>query len=34
MLKKTVPALRDHPFARVKFPNREMMREYADMDQI
>ncbi len=29
MLKKIVRALRDHPFARVKFPDREKMREYA-----
>jgi hypothetical protein len=29
MLKKTVRALREHLFARVQFPNREKMREYA-----
>jgi hypothetical protein len=31
MLKKVVRLLKGHPFARVKFPNREKMREYADM---
>ena len=34
MLKKIVRALRDHPFARVKFPDREKMREYAAMVQL
>jgi hypothetical protein len=29
MLKKTVRVLRGHPLARVHFPNREKMREYA-----
>ena len=33
MLKKTVRALRAHPFARVQFPGREKMREYAAMVQ-
>ena len=33
MLKKTVQALRGHPLARVKFPTREKMREYAAMVQ-
>ena len=33
MLKKTVRALRAHPFARVQFPSREKMREYAAMVQ-
>jgi hypothetical protein len=31
MLKKVVRLLRGHPFARVKFPNREKMREFANM---
>ncbi len=31
---KIVRALRDHPFARVKFPDREKMREYAAMVQL
>ena len=31
MLKKVVRLLRGHPFVRVKFPNGEKMREYADM---
>jgi hypothetical protein len=31
MLKKVVRLLRGHPFARVKFPNGEKMREYVDM---
>ncbi len=34
MLKKVVRLLRGHPFARVNFPNREMMREYANMVQM
>ena len=34
MLKKIVRPLRDHPFARVKFPDREKMREYAAMVQL
>ena len=34
MLKKIVRNLRDHPFARVKFPDREKMREYAAMVQL
>jgi hypothetical protein len=34
MLKKTVWALRAHPFARVQFPNIEKMREYAAMVQV
>ncbi len=33
MLKKTVRALRVHPFARIQFPSREKMREYAAMVQ-
>jgi hypothetical protein len=31
MLKKVVRLLRGHPFARVKFPNREKMKEFTDM---
>ena len=31
MLKKVVRLLRGHPFARVKFPNGEKMREFANM---
>jgi hypothetical protein len=31
MLKKVVQLLRGHPFAKVKFPNGEKMREYAHM---
>jgi hypothetical protein len=31
LLKKVVGLLRGHPFARVKFPNGEKMREYANM---
>jgi hypothetical protein len=31
MLKKVVRSLRGHPYARVKFPNGEKMREYANM---
>jgi hypothetical protein len=34
MLKKIVHALRDHPFAKVKFPDREKMREYATMVEV
>ena len=34
MLKKTVQALRGHPLARVQFPNREKMREYAALAQL
>jgi hypothetical protein len=34
MLKKIVWPLRDHPFARVKFHDREKMREYAAMVQL
>jgi hypothetical protein len=34
MLKKVVCLLRGHPFARVKFPNGEKMREYADVIQM
>ena len=34
MLKKTVWALRAHPFARVQFPSREKMREYAALVQL
>jgi hypothetical protein len=34
MLKKTVRALRAHPFARVQFPSREKIREYAAMVQV
>jgi hypothetical protein len=30
-LKKVVRLLRGHPFVRVKFPNREQMREFANM---
>jgi hypothetical protein len=33
MLKKTVRALRAHPFTRVQFPSREKMREYTAMVQ-
>jgi hypothetical protein len=31
MLKKVVRLLRGHPFARVKFPSGEKMREFANM---
>jgi hypothetical protein len=34
MLRKIVRALRNHPFARVKFPNRDKTREYAAMVQV
>jgi hypothetical protein len=34
MLKKIVHALMNHPFAQVKFPNREKMREYAGMVEV
>jgi hypothetical protein len=34
MLKKIVRTLRDHLFARVKFPDREKMREYATMVEV
>jgi hypothetical protein len=34
MPKKFVRALRDHPFARVKFPDREKMSEYATMAEM
>ena len=34
MLIKIVWELRDNPFAKVKFPNREKMREYAAMVQV
>ncbi len=34
MLKKTVWALWGHPLARVKFPTREKMREYASLVQL
>jgi hypothetical protein len=34
MLKKIVHALRDHPFAKVKFPHREKLREYAAMVEV
>ena len=34
MLIKIVRELRDHPFAKAKFPNREKMREYAAMVQV
>jgi hypothetical protein len=34
MLKKIVHALTDHPFAQVKFPNGEKMREYAAMVEV
>ena len=33
MLRKTVRALRGHPLARVRFPNRDKMREYAALVQ-
>jgi len=34
MLKTIVRALRDHPFARVKFPDEDKMREFAAMVQL
>ena len=34
MLIKIVWALRDHPFAMLKFPNRDRLREYAAMVQL
>ncbi len=34
MLKKIVCALMDHPFAQVKFPDRDKMREYAAMVEV
>ncbi len=34
MLKKILHALRDHPFAKAKFPDREKMREYAAMAEV
>jgi hypothetical protein len=34
MLKKIVHTLRDHPFAKVKFLDREKMREYAAMVEV
>ncbi len=34
MLKKIVHALRDHPFVRVKLPDREKMRECAAMVEV
>jgi hypothetical protein len=34
MLEKVVRLFWDHPFARVKFPNEEKMRQFADMVQL
>jgi hypothetical protein len=34
LLRKIVRALRNHPFARVKFPNSDKMREYAAIVQV
>jgi hypothetical protein len=34
MFRKIVRTLRNHPFARVKFPNRDKMREYTAMVQV
>ncbi len=34
MLKKIVHALMDHPFAQVKFPDGDKMREYAAMVEV